>query len=218
MQACSTAVNTNRRSTTRLGGMQQVPWQSRDPEDTRQDAGSRAKRLVHRLPPPILQGNPECEATAEYFHKTITQMSEARNKFTAVAEKLAAKGLDVEPISNQLNELAMTALKKSRSHVHSFSRNSFQQVATPGEEAVQAGRQVSRNKAREEYKFRQVGLGCEHRCDRTPDGHALPETSAAREARRVTELDETENKVFKPDRNFCKVKRKVRGASRLSFP
>ena len=100
--------------------------------------------------------NPECEATAEYFHQTITQMSEARNKFTAVAEKLAAKGLDVEPISNQLNELD-DSLKKSRSHVHSFSRNSFQQVATPGEEAVQRADKLA-NKAREEYKFRQVGL------------------------------------------------------------
>ena len=48
-------------------------------------------------------------------------------------------------------------LKKSRSQVHSFSRNSFQQVAAPGEEAVQRADQLV-NKARDEYKFRQVGL------------------------------------------------------------
>lgn len=83
-------------------------------------------------------------------------MDEARNKFTAVSERLAAKGLDVEPISNQLNELTDT-LKKSRSQIHSFSRNSFQQVAAPGEEAVKQTDQLV-NKARDEYKFRQIGL------------------------------------------------------------
>jgi predicted CXXCH cytochrome family protein len=102
------------------------------------------------------KGNPECEATAEYFHKTITHMDDARNKFTAVSEKLAAKGLDIEPINNQLNELTDT-LKKTRSQVHSFSRNSFQQVAAPGEEAVQRTDQLA-TKARDEYKFRQAGL------------------------------------------------------------
>jgi len=49
------------------------------------------------------------------------------------------------------------ALKKSRTYVHSFSRNTFQQVAAPGEAAVQqADALVTR--AREEYKFRQIGL------------------------------------------------------------
>ena len=102
------------------------------------------------------KGNPECNATAQFFHETITQMDTARQKFTAVSEKLAAKGLDVEPIQNQLNELE-DSLKKSRSNVHSFSRNTFQQAAAPGEEAVQKT-DVLVEKAREEYKFRQVGL------------------------------------------------------------
>ena len=100
--------------------------------------------------------NPECEATAEYFHKTITQLDESRNRLTAVSEKLAAKGLDVEPISNQLNELT-DGLKKSRTHIHSFSRNTFQQVATPTEEAAQHADELV-DKARAEYKSRQIGL------------------------------------------------------------
>ncbi len=100
--------------------------------------------------------NPNCIATADYFHKTITQMDDARNKFGEISEKLAAKGLDVEPISNQLTELTDN-LKKSRTYVHSFSRDTFQQVALPGEEAVQrTGALV--DKAREEYKYRQIGL------------------------------------------------------------
>jgi hypothetical protein len=99
---------------------------------------------------------PECISTANYFHETITRMDEARNNFTAVSEKLAAKGLDVEPINNNLTELG-DALKKSRTYIHSFSRNTFQQVTAPGEEAAQrTGALV--DKAREEYKYRQIGL------------------------------------------------------------
>jgi hypothetical protein len=41
--------------------------------------------------------------------------------------------------------------------VHSFSRNTFQQVAAPGEEAVKRTDALV-NKASEEFKFRQVGL------------------------------------------------------------
>ena len=100
--------------------------------------------------------NPKCKATAEYFHQTIKEMDAARDKFTTVSEKLAAKGLDVEPINNQLTELN-DALKKSRTYVHSFSRNTFQQVAAPGEEAIKRTDTLV-EKARGEYKFRQIGL------------------------------------------------------------
>jgi hypothetical protein len=100
--------------------------------------------------------NPECIKTANYFHDTITRMDQARTSFIAVSEKLAAKGLDVEPISNELTELGDT-LKKSRTYVHSFSRNTFQQVAAPGEQAIQQTDALV-NKAREEYKYRQIGL------------------------------------------------------------
>jgi predicted CXXCH cytochrome family protein len=100
--------------------------------------------------------NPECIATADYFRETITEMDEAAQKFHAASEKLAAKGLDIEPISNQLTELG-DALKKSRTYVHSFSRNTFQQVAAPGEEAVRQTEMLI-EKAREEYKYRQIGL------------------------------------------------------------
>jgi predicted CXXCH cytochrome family protein len=100
--------------------------------------------------------NPECIKTADHFHDTITRMDQARTGFVAVSEKLAAKGLDVEPINNQVTELG-DALKKSRTYVHSFSRSTFQQVATPGEQAVQQTDALV-NKAREEYKYRQIGL------------------------------------------------------------
>jgi predicted CXXCH cytochrome family protein len=100
--------------------------------------------------------NPDCIKTADYFHGTITRMDQARTRFIAVSEKLAAKGLDVEPINNELTELG-DALKKSRTYVHTFSRSTFQQVAAPGEQAVQQTDALV-NKAREEYKYRQIGL------------------------------------------------------------
>jgi cytochrome c1 len=100
--------------------------------------------------------NPACEKTAEYFHDTITRMDQARNNFIAVSEKIAAKGLDVDPINNQVTELT-DALKKSRTYVHSFSRNTFQQVALPGDEASKRADALVAQ-ARAEYKFRQFGL------------------------------------------------------------
>jgi len=100
--------------------------------------------------------HPDCIRTADYFHKTITQMDQARARFAAESEKLAAKGLDVEPISNQLTELT-DSLKKSRTYIHSFSQNSFQQVAAPGEESVKKANDLV-DHARQEYKYRQSGL------------------------------------------------------------
>jgi hypothetical protein len=41
--------------------------------------------------------------------------------------------------------------------VHSFSRNSFQQVALPGEEAAKRVEALV-GKARQEYRYRQFGL------------------------------------------------------------
>ena len=83
-------------------------------------------------------------------------MDQARTRFIAVSEKFAARGLDAEPINNELAELGDT-VKKSRTYVHSFSRSTFQQVAMPGEQAVQRADALV-SKAREEFKYRQIGL------------------------------------------------------------
>ena len=100
--------------------------------------------------------HPDCIKTADYFRDTITQLDQARTRFIAVSEKFAARGLDVDPINNQLTELG-DVLKKSRTYVHSFSRNTFQQAAAPGEEAVKRTDTLV-NKASEEFKYRQIGL------------------------------------------------------------
>jgi hypothetical protein len=100
--------------------------------------------------------DPKCIATANFFRETITKMATAHKNFTADSEALAAKGLDVEPINNQLNDLT-DSLKKSRTYVHSFSKDTFRQVALPGEEAIQHTDALV-SKAHGEYKFRQIGL------------------------------------------------------------
>ena len=100
--------------------------------------------------------NPECEATAAFFHTSITQMDQAWNGFGITAEQLATKGLDVDPIHDKLNELA-DSLKQARSHIHSFSKNGFQQVAAPGEKAVQNISTLI-EEAKKEYRVRQLGL------------------------------------------------------------
>jgi predicted CXXCH cytochrome family protein len=100
--------------------------------------------------------NPDCIATADYFHQTISQIDGAKEKFQASAEKLASKGLDVEQINNQLTEIT-DGLRKSRTHIHSFSRDTFQQVAAPALQAAQ-NTEALVVKAREEYNFRQFWL------------------------------------------------------------
>ncbi|PYJ95978.1 MAG: hypothetical protein DME23_22140 [Verrucomicrobia bacterium] len=100
--------------------------------------------------------NPECNATATYFYTSLAQMDQVWNEFGVTADRLAMKGLDVDPIHDKLNELA-DSLKQARSHIHSFSKNDFQRAADPGEKAVLG---ISRlvEEAKAEYRFRQLGL------------------------------------------------------------
>lgn len=100
--------------------------------------------------------NPLCNATANYFSQAITKMDREQNRFNAIAENLAAEGLDVDPIHYQLTEVS-DDLKKSRTYIHSFNQNSFQQVAAPGEAAIQRIA-VLVKAARDEYNRRQAGL------------------------------------------------------------
>ena len=78
---------------------------------------------------------PQCITTANYFRETISRMDAARDQFTTVSEKLAAKGLDVEPINDQLTELG-DALRNRVPTCIPSAEVTFQQVAAPGEEAI----------------------------------------------------------------------------------
>ncbi|HJX98859.1 MAG TPA: hypothetical protein VJ281_08280 [Chthoniobacterales bacterium] len=102
------------------------------------------------------KNNPDCIQSADYFHKTIAEMDDARKRLSEESEKLASRGLDVEPITNQLTELT-DALKKSRTYVHSFSQASFQQAAAPGLAAIIKTDELT-NAARQEFEYRRWGL------------------------------------------------------------
>jgi predicted CXXCH cytochrome family protein len=100
--------------------------------------------------------HPECSTTTAYFFESITHIDQAWNAYGRTAEQLAMQGLDVDPIHEKLNELA-DALKQARSHIHSFNKNSFERVATPGLKAVQSISTLV-EAANKEYRFRQSGL------------------------------------------------------------
>jgi len=118
--------------------------------------GAGPDALCHQCHQQYSKDNPDCNATAAYFHDSLTRMDQAWNALGVTAEQLATKGLDVDLIHDELNELA-DSLKQSRSHIHSFSRNDFERVAAPGEKAVQniSALVVA---AKKEYRLRQFGL------------------------------------------------------------
>lgn len=100
--------------------------------------------------------NPECDATADYFYQLITHMAGGLNRFGKTSGELAAKGLDVDPIEDQLKEV-FDSLKKSRTNIHSFNRNTFDHVAAPGQESLTRLESLVKQ-ARAEYRTRQLGL------------------------------------------------------------
>ena len=99
---------------------------------------------------------PECNGTAAFFYSSITNLDRSWSAIGATVEQLAAKGLDVDPMHDQLNELA-DSLKQARTHIHSFNKVSFQRVADPGEKAIQTVSSLIQD-ARREYRVRQTGL------------------------------------------------------------
>ncbi len=114
---------------------------------------TRPEALCTKCHQEYAKDNPDCIATAAYFH---AWMDQAWTAFSVTAEELARKGLDIDPIHDKLNELADT-LKQARSHIHSFSSNSFARVAAPGEKAVQSMSALV-GQAKAEYRLRQLGL------------------------------------------------------------
>lgn len=100
--------------------------------------------------------HPECSATATFFYSTLTNLDQAGIRFGVMAERFAMKGLDVDPIHDQLNELA-DSVKQARSHIHTFNSNSFLRISAPGEKAVQTTSRLV-EEARAEYALRQRGV------------------------------------------------------------
>lgn len=102
------------------------------------------------------QKNPTCQATANHFHQVIGGLSQARRGLEPWVERLAEKGLDVEPLGRSLGE-ADEALRSARTSIHRFDAAAFDEAARPALEAVKrAEGQVA--EANAEHRFRTQGL------------------------------------------------------------
>ncbi|HUJ26537.1 MAG TPA: hypothetical protein VLW85_10990 [Myxococcales bacterium] len=118
--------------------------------------GDKAGNLCHECHAVYSKENQACDRTAASFRATLDELSSGRAEIAPLAEGLAEKGLDVEPLSRAVGELD-EAMVQTRTRVHSFDLGTFQQAATPAKEALEKGRQ-SVATARADYRFRQRGL------------------------------------------------------------
>lgn len=100
--------------------------------------------------------NPDCEATAEYFHVSLSRLTQAHAELEHRAETIARRGLDVEPIELALDSLA-DGLKQSRSAIHAFDRSQFDTTAAPAREAIDHMHElIEQSKA--DFRYRLAGL------------------------------------------------------------
>jgi len=100
--------------------------------------------------------NPECVATAKFFYGELTGMVKAREEFEPEIETFARRGLDTQPMHEELDRLS-DSLKQSRSYIHAFERSEFAEAAAPGHEAIAKIKELM-NGALEELRFRFRGL------------------------------------------------------------
>jgi predicted CXXCH cytochrome family protein len=100
--------------------------------------------------------NPRCEATAEYFHSSITTLAGETESLGELIDLLAEKGLDVEPLAATVEELD-DILREARSRIHAFEKSEFEELATRGREGVEQGWELV-SKSEAEYRFRRNGM------------------------------------------------------------
>jgi predicted CXXCH cytochrome family protein len=102
------------------------------------------------------QDDPDCERTARYFHTSLTTLARGTASLHEQIEILARRGLDVEPLTANVQELD-DLLRQSRSRIHAFDRSEFEGLDTKGREMIEAGwKQVEEAEA--EYRFRRNGM------------------------------------------------------------
>ena len=100
--------------------------------------------------------NPECNKGARYFHSTLVELTKVQKAIPPVAEHLAERGLDTEPILISAGELD-EAIMQARTRVHTFDKGGFDVAATAGREAVEKTEKLIAE-AHAERAFRRKGL------------------------------------------------------------
>ena len=112
--------------------------------------------LCHDCHSQYAKDNQQCAATAVSFRNALDTLVAGRAEITAPLERLAERGLDVEPLSRTASDLD-EALVQTRSKVHTFDLSSFQAAAQPGNDAIAKGRELIAEERRE-ARFRTRGL------------------------------------------------------------
>ncbi len=100
--------------------------------------------------------NPECTRTAKYFHASLTELAGALQVLGGSVHLLAEKGLDVDPLSETVDELE-DHLRHARSRIHTFNQGEFDEVADLGRAAADKG-QMLIEAADVEYRFRRNSI------------------------------------------------------------
>lgn len=100
--------------------------------------------------------NPNCSATASFFHDQITALVASHDWLESQSERLVHLGVDAQPILDELDVLA-DSLRTARTSVHAFERSEFEKAAAPGHEASARGKELLRE-ARSELAHRALGL------------------------------------------------------------
>ncbi|MGE5049904.1 MAG: hypothetical protein ACM3PC_15095, partial [Deltaproteobacteria bacterium] len=94
--------------------------------------------------------------TAASFRTSLDKLASGRADIGSQVERLAERGLDVEPLSRSVSDLD-EALLQARAKIHSFDLSTFQAAAQPGNEALAKGRELIAE-SRREARFRTTGL------------------------------------------------------------
>ncbi|HET9754500.1 MAG TPA: hypothetical protein VFP52_16130, partial [Myxococcales bacterium] len=100
--------------------------------------------------------NRQCGITAAAFRSSLDTLASGRAEIGSQVERLAERGLDVEPLSRSVSDLD-EALLQARAKIHSFDLSTFQGAAQPGTEALAKGRELIAE-SRREARFRTTGL------------------------------------------------------------
>jgi len=100
--------------------------------------------------------NPDCEATAKYFHDQLLGFTHERDEFEHKTEKIARRGLDVEPFEFALASLS-DSIKHSRSTIHAFDKSQFDNAAAPARESIEQMEKLA-EQSKADFRYRLRGL------------------------------------------------------------
>jgi predicted CXXCH cytochrome family protein len=112
--------------------------------------------LCGRCHAQFAKDHPKCNEGVRYFRASLAELTTRATALAPEIERLAERGLDVEPISAAAGELD-EAIVQSRLRIHSFDAGGFDVAALPGRDAIKKTESLI-DAARAEQRFRRNGL------------------------------------------------------------